>query len=36
MLSLIASHRFRNVAMVDRQRNRLETEFTTLFLDALR
>jgi AcrR family transcriptional regulator len=36
MLSLIASHRFRNVAMPDRQRNRLETEFTTLFLDALR
>jgi AcrR family transcriptional regulator len=36
MLSLIASHRFRNVAMLDRQRNRLETEFTTLFLDALR
>jgi AcrR family transcriptional regulator len=36
MLSLIASHRFRNVAMPDRQRNRLETEFTSLFLDALR
>jgi AcrR family transcriptional regulator len=36
MLSLIASHRFRNVAMLDRKRNRLETEFTTLFLDALR
>jgi AcrR family transcriptional regulator len=36
MLSLIASHRFRNVVMPDRKRNRLEAGLTTLFLDALR
>jgi AcrR family transcriptional regulator len=36
MLSLIASHRFRNVVMPDRTRKRLESGFMTLYLDALR
>jgi AcrR family transcriptional regulator len=36
LLSLIASHRFRNVVMPDRTRNRLESGLFTLYLDALR
>jgi AcrR family transcriptional regulator len=36
LLSLIASHRFRNVVMPDRTRNRLESGLITLYLDALR
>jgi AcrR family transcriptional regulator len=36
LLSLIASHRFRNVVMPDRKRRCLESGLMTLYLDALR